>query len=391
MYPHQSDRLTAVLEREGLEALVASAPENIAYITGFRSLAQSIYRRTPLFAVFSRRGTALVVPLIEIAAVAAEALDVGHVLGYGEFFLDDERAAGDLARRVRDWTEKPAASAADALAAALDTLGIRRGPVGLDDAYLAFDAWHRAGERLAPMKVVAAGTFLAEARKVKGPYEIECLDRALRVAEESLNAVVQGLQPGMSEREAVTHYDKEVIARGGHPYATIIAFGDRSAIPASYPSERTLRAGDIVRLEVGCVLRGYYADVARTAVAGTASERHEQVHAAIDAGLTAAVDTIREGVSAARVFDAALAATRAAGLSRYQRHHVGHGIGLEPYEPPTLAPGDDTPLEPGMVLRLETPYYLLGWAGMNAMDTVLVGRTGARIMNRSARGLVLLD
>ncbi|MBI1734089.1 MAG: aminopeptidase P family protein [Candidatus Rokubacteria bacterium] len=391
MYPHQAERLTSVLEREGLEALIASAPENIAYVTGFRSLSQAIYRRTPLFAVFARSGTALVVPVIDVAAVAAASVDAGHVLAYGEFFFDYHEAPGDLGRRVRDWTASPSPSAADALARALETLGVRRGPVGLDDGHLAFDAWHRAGERLAPMKVIAAGTHFAESRMVKSPYELETVERALHAAEEAANQVVQALAPGMTEREAVALYERALRERDASAYVTIIAFGDRSAIPAPYPSDRALKPGDLVRLELGAALRGYCAHVARTAVAGAATARHESLHRSIQMGVEAAIDAIKPGVRADRVFDAAVAATREHGLPDYRRHHVGHGIGLEPYEPPVFAAGDDTELEPGMVVRVEAPYYLIGWGGMNLMETVLVIRGGGRVMNRSARGLVVLD
>jgi Xaa-Pro dipeptidase len=390
MYPHQRDRLTAVLEREGLEALVASAPENIVYITGFRSLSQAIYRRTPLFAVFAARGTALVLPVIDVPAAAA-GVDVDHVIAYGEFHLDDDRASGELGRRVREWTAKPALTAADALAQALEALDVRRGPIGLDDGYLAFDAWHRAGERLAPMRVVAAGTYFTEARRVKSPYELECLERALVSAEEAINEVVQMLRPGVTERDAVKLYEKELVERGAAPFASVIAFGERSAIPAPYPSDRALKPRDVVRLEVGAVFKGYYGDVARTAVAGEVVARQESLHEAIHAGLEAAIAAIKPGVSAERVFETAIAATRETGLREYRRHHVGHGIGLEPYEPPTLAAGEDTELEQGMVLRVETPYYVVGWGGMNVKDTVLVTRSGTRVLNRSARGLVVLD
>jgi Xaa-Pro aminopeptidase len=391
MYPHQTDRLTTVLDREGLDALIASAPENIAYVTGFRSLPQSVYRRTPLFAVFTRRDSALVLPAIEVAAAAAAGVDAGHVIPYGEFFFDFDERPGDVGRLIREWTARAAASAADALAAALDALDVRRGAVGLDDGYLAFDAWHRAGERLAPLKVVAAGTFFTEARRVKGPYELECLQRALHLSEEALNALIQDLRPGMTEREATTLYEKAVLDRGGVPSLSIVAFGDRSAIPAPWPSDRALRTNEIVRLEVGAVYNGYHANVARTAIAGDALARPEALHRAIQTGVEAAIDTITTGVRADHVFDAAVAATRAAGLPEYRRHHVGHGIGLEPFEPPTVAAGEDTELEAGMVLRVETPYYLVGWGGMSVMETVLVMQKGSRVMNRSARGLILLD
>jgi len=82
---------------------------------------------------------------------------------------------------------------------------------------------------------------------------------------------------------------------------------------------------------------------------------------------------------------------RAAGLLGYEPDRVGHGIGLEPREPPDLARGVATPLEVGEVLRVELVWIEPGWAGLGVAETVLVGRSGARVMNRSARGLVVLD
>lgn len=391
MYPHQTDRLNQVLERESLEALVATAPENIAYVTGFRSLSQAIYRRTPLFAIFTRRGSALVVPVIEAPAVADAAVDVEHVITYGEFHLDLESATGDAARRVREWSASPRSNAADALAAALDALGVRSGPVGLDDTSLAFDAWHRASQRLASLHVRAAGSDFTEARMVKGPYEIECLERALHVLEDGANAVIQALEPGMAERDAVRLHEKTVTEKGALPYISIVAFAERGAIPAAYASDRLLRMGDLVRLEIGCVFRGYCAALARTAVMGQPSEPQEHAYEAVHAGLEAALRSMKPGATAGHVYDAAVTTTRDGGLSGYRRHHVGHGIGLDPFEPPLLASGDDTELEEGMVLRVETPYYRIGWGAVTVMDTVLVTRGGCRGMNRSARGLISLD
>jgi Xaa-Pro dipeptidase len=389
MYPHQTERLTQVLEREGLEALVAAAPENIAYITGFRSLAQAIYRRTPHFAVFTRRGTALVVPVIELPAVATEAGHVAHVSAYGEFHLEHDERPGDVGRRVR--AVAPRASAADALAAALDSLDVREGPVGLDDSTLPFDVWHRASERLRPLKVVAAGTYFTEARMIKSPYEIECLERSLHIAEEAANAVVQMLRPGVSEHDAVTVFEETVVKKRARPYCSIIAFGDHAAVPGSSPTDRRLKLGELVRLEVGCEWKGYYSAVARTAIMGSPTERQERTYEAAQAGLTEAIDTVRPGVAAGTVFETAIRAARDAGLERYRRHHVGHAIGLEPFEPPLLAAGEDTEIQQAMVLRVEAPYYVIGWGGVTVMDTVLVTRTGTHTLNRAAKALIALD
>jgi len=104
----------------------------------------------------------------------------------------------------------------------------------------------------------------------------------------------------------------------------------------------------------------------------------------------AGLDAIRPGVDGGAVFEAAVAAVRAAGLPEFRRHHVGHGIGLEPAEAPWLRPGGER-LEAGMVLRVEAPYYELGAFGVTVKETVLVTRSGASVINRSHRGLVVLD
>jgi Xaa-Pro dipeptidase len=282
------------------------------------------------------------------------------------------------------------ASAADAVAAALAALGTRGGRLGLDDDSLPAARVTALGERVPAFKLTSASTAFAEARAVKGPYEIDCLQRALHVAEEGINTVLGLLAAGVTEREAATAFEHEVTRKGATPYCTIIAFGAGSAVPAPWPSDRALRSGDLVRFDLGCIVEGYRSDVARMAVLGEPTARQQSVFDALYAGVGAALDAVRPGVDGGAVFGAAVAAVRAAGVPTFDRHHVGHGIGLATVETPRLAPGGGV-LEMGAVLRVETPYYVVGEAGLNVKETVLVTRTGGHVMNRSQRGLVVLD
>jgi Xaa-Pro aminopeptidase len=111
----------------------------------------------------------------------------------------------------------------------------------------------------------------------------------------------------------------------------------------------------------------------------------------VAAGLETAIAAVRPGAIVGEIFASTVAAVRAAGLPQYDRHHVGYGIGLDPREAPILAPGRIAALEQGTVLRLETPYYEHGWGGAQLKETVLVTQTGSRVMNRSRRGLLVLD
>jgi Xaa-Pro aminopeptidase len=390
MYPHQLERLTGVLDQAGLEALVATTPANIDYVTGFRSLTQEVYG-TRQTAVFTRRGTALVVPAVDLASIVVDAVEVDHVACYGGFVADYADPPGELEGRIRALAGAKAASPAHALAGVLDALGVSGGRIGLDEGLVTPQAWQRVVARLGPREVVPAVDHFLEARRVKGPFEIERLGRALHIAEEALNAVIQVLKPGVTEREAALLYDQEARKRGGHPYGVIIAMGERAALPGPYPTARALRTGDLVRLDVGCVSRGYHAEVARTAVMGAPSPRQETAHNAIQAGLEELLAVAKPGVPAAQLHQVAVATIRGAGLPTFTRYHLGHGIGLEPYERPKLADGIATPLETGEILRIEAPYYQHGGIGLNVKDTVLVTTSSVSVLNRSARGLIVLD
>jgi Xaa-Pro dipeptidase len=390
MYPHQAERLDGALEHLGVQALVAASAANVAYVTGFRTLSRDASPATEVFAVYARTGTALVIPAIDAAALAAGDVEVDHVVCHGRFHVDVAERADPAARRAVELTAAALASPADAVASALRALGVADGAVGIDSVPLTELTARAIAERLEKAKVQSASVALAEARVVKGPYEIECLQQALWRAEESIHEVLGELNAGITEREAAAVYERAVARRGARPSATIIAFGPSSALPATSPGDRALRAGDFVRFDVGCVFKGYHAEVARMALRGEPTPLQQARYDAVEAGIDAALATIRPGAASRSVYDAAIAAVRAAGLPEFRRHHVGHGIGLDPAEPPWLAP-DGPALEAGMVIRVEAPFYELGAAGIHVKETVLVNQGGAAVMNRSNRGLVVLD
>ena len=390
MYPHQTERLDGALARLGVQALVAASAANVAYVTGFRSPSREAYPATEVFAVYARTGSALVVPAIDAAAVAAADVEADHVVCHGRFHVDVAERADPAARRAAELMAASVTSPADAVASALRALGIADGALGLDAAPLTESTARALAERLASAKIQSASDALAGARAVKGPYEIECLQQALWRAEESIHEVLGELEAGITEREAADVYERAVARRGARPAASIIAFGSSSALPATAPGDRALRAGDLVRFDVGCVFKGYHAEVARMAVLGEPTTGQQARYDAVEAGVDGALAAIRPGAASRNVYEAAIAAVRAAGIPGFRRHHVGHGIGLEPAEPPWLAP-DGPGLEAGMVLRVETPFYELGGAGLHVKETVLVNQNGAAVMNRSNRGLVVLD
>jgi Xaa-Pro aminopeptidase len=360
MYPHQAERLDGALARLGVHAIVAASAANVAYVTGFRSLSREANPAT--FAIYARSGTALVIPAVDAAAYAAGDVQADHVVCHGRCHVELAERADEAARRAAELMVAAAASPADALLMALRALGVADGAIGLDSSPLAEATARAVVERLHTAKIHPASDSLSEARLVKGPYEIDCLQQGLRIAEEAIHDVLGELIAGITEREAAAVYARALERRGARPSATVIAFGANTALPVATPGDRPLRAGDFVRFDVGTVFKGYHAEVARMAILGEPTAGQEARYNAVEAGVDAALATIRPAAAARIVFEAATGAVRAAGIPAFRQHEVGHGIGLEPIERPWLAP-DGPPLEAGMVLRVEIPVYELGPRG----------------------------
>jgi Xaa-Pro aminopeptidase len=390
MNSHVQARLSGVLEAEGLDAIVATTTENLYYVTGFRSISHALFRGLELYGVFTRRGTGLVVPFIDTTGVAADEIAVDRLACYGKFFFEYADDPGAVGRKIRQWTAAPAASPADALAAVLGDLGVPGGRVGLDEANIFPATWRRLEERLTSVTLVPGYQLLRGARAVKSAEEVARLERAALIAEDGIAAVLGMLKAGVTEHEAAHVFEQEVLRRGASPFFTVVTMGERAALADVYASERALRPGDLVRFDLGCVYQGYRSDISRTAVLGRPTDKQARYYAGILAGERAAIAAMKPGVLVSDIFDLAVRTTRESGIPHYQRHHVGHGIGLEPYDPPTINAAARVPLEPGMVFCVETPYYEHGWGGVQVEDAVEITTAGARRLTRSGQDLAIL-
>ncbi len=390
MNDHVKTRLGQVLEAESLDALVATTTENLYYLTGFRSISHALFRGLELYGVFTRRGTGLVIPFIDTTGAAAGEIAVDQLACYGKFFFEYAEDPGVIGLKIRQWTAAPAASPADALATVLGDLGVLGRRIGVDEANVFPQAWQRLEERLAGTTLVPAYQLLRRARMVKSPEEVARLERAAQIAEDGIAAVLSMLKPGVTEAEAAQVYEQEVLRRGASPFFTVITIGERAALADVYPSERALRPGDLVRFDLGSIWQGYRSDISRTAVLGRPTEKQSRYYSAILAGEQAAIAAMKPGVPVSQIFDLAVRVTRERGIPHYQRHHVGHGIGLEPYDPPTINAATTTPLEPSMVFCVETPYYEHGWGGVQVEDAVEITPSGARRLTRSSQDLAII-
>jgi Xaa-Pro aminopeptidase len=292
--------------------------------------------------------------------------------------------------RIREITSKPAAGPGEALREVLDGFGVLGRRIALDEAGVYPATWQRLTEQLAGTPITPAYAHFRIARMVKSSREVALLEKAARIAEDGIAAIWGMLKAGVTEREAAIAFEQEVIRRGAQTFFTVVTMGHRAALADVYASDTALRAGDLIRLDLGCVYQGYRSDISRTAVLGTPTEKQLRYYNAARDGEKAAIAAMKPGVPVSQIFETAMAVTREHGMPHYQRNHVGHGIGLEPYDPPTINAAGQTVLEPGMVFCVETPYYEHGWGGIQVEDAVEITAAGVRRLTQSSQELHIL-
>ena len=375
-------RAQALMSKDNLAALVATAPENVTYTSGFWAMSQWIRRGPQAYAVHPAPGfgePCIITTTGALDLVADQNPPVAAVQRYGFFVLEVDAAAGldPVQERLRELlAQEDGGDPVAALVKALQARGLDGARVGIDEygippAYLA-----KVREALPRTTFVPAWEVFRQIRAIKTPEEVARLRGSAQIAEKSIAAALAVARPGASELDLAAAFHTTTIREGASPVLGCIGTGPRSALPNAQPTDRRLVAGDVIRFDVGGRYRHYRADIARIATLGEPAAKLKRYHHAIRAGMLRAIEAMKPGARCADIFTLAVDTVRKEGLSHYRRNHVGHGIGLDGYDPPNLTPSSTETLEEGMVLCVETPYYELGFAGLQVEDTVLVGKDG---------------
>ncbi len=240
---------------------------------------------------------------------------------------------------------------------------------------------------------VSNSRLVADLRMIKSRAEIECIRRASRLAEGVLADMTGNLGSGQTEQAVAARIDYEFKLRGaeGASFAPIVLFGPRSSLPHGMPGARTPEKGDVVLIDMGCVLDGYCSDLTRTFTYGTIPGTwFEEIYTITLNAQQAALGAVKPGVGCAEVDAVARAIISDAGYGDQFGHGLGHGVGLEVHEAPRLNRQSDTMLRPGMVVTVEPGIYLPGKGGVRIEDLVVVTEDGCEILTRSSKELEVL-
>ena len=344
------------LEDAGLDALLIGHLPGVRYLTGFSgSAGLLLFSRTRAVLVTDTRyATQAVEEAGDAAEVSVETSDVWERLG---------KALGALRPK---------------------TLAVEADHFTLRDAERLGRAWTG---RVEPVR-----GHIEALRAVKDPEEVEAISRAVRVAAESLDAILPGIRPGQSELAIAGRLEAALRERGSerHPFPTIVASGPRSALPHAGTSERAVRPNELLLLDFGAQVDGYCADLTRTVVVGRADARQREVWEAVRAAQEAALSGLRPGMTGREADALARNLLEARGMGLAFSHSLGHGLGLEVHEDPRLSRTAGEPVPAGAVVTVEPGAYFENWGGVRLEDDVLLTAGGARCLSDPAGSLLEL-
>jgi Xaa-Pro aminopeptidase len=358
---HQARRARAqeLIAEVGADAALITSAQNVRYVTGLAS-----------------SNAAVLIPASGSPILATDS----------RYALAAERDCPDAELIVERFIEPR-------LAAEMATRGFHT---------VAFEAHEMTVERHSELAAKARGVTLVpfgrkveELRMIKDASELELLATACRISSQALADVFPLIRPGLTERALAAALDRRMAELGAErpAFETIVASGPNGALPHHSPTDRPLRRGDLVTMDFGALFGGYHADMTRTVALGEPAGWQREIYELVAAAQRAGIDALRPGAEVAEVDAASRDLIRDAGHGEHFQHGLGHGVGLEVHEAPTIGYGRTGKLATRVPVTVEPGIYLPGKGGVRIEDVLVVGAgaaDGAAFLTTTTRELLVL-
>jgi Xaa-Pro aminopeptidase len=350
----RAGRLRAELDAAGCDAVLVTSLVNIRYLTGFTGSAARLLV-TPDELLFVTDGR------------------------YRDQAAEQLAAAGVAARIEVTNTE-----AREVVAGAASGVG----RIGLEAEAVTWAEQRRyAAEWFAGAEVLPTEGLVDALRRVKDAGEVARIEAAAIIADHALADVRHRLAEEPMEQEVALELDTVIrrLGAAGNSFETIVGSGPNGAKPHARPGSRRIRDGDLVVVDFGAVVDGYYSDMTRTIQVGSPSPTQARMYEVVLAAQQAGVDAVAAGVVTSAIDGACRAVIDEAGWGDAFLHATGHGVGLEIHEWPRVAATGDATLAPGHVVTVEPGVYLPEHGGVRIEDTVVVTADGCRALTHTAK------
>ncbi|MEI7024682.1 M24 family metallopeptidase [Paenibacillus sp. y28] len=356
MIAERLKRLRTALAEQGLPALLISNPYNRKYITGFTGSSGYVLvtdRDAILFTDFRYREQApKQAPLYRI--------------------VEHEPRAMLSVRQV------------------LQELGISE--LGFEQNGVTYGAFLSFAEDLKGIQLLPTDSIVEKLRMIKDAAELKIMQEAVELADRAFTHILGYIKPGAKERDIALELEFFLRKNGaaGTSFDTIVASGERSALPHGVASDRVLQPNEFVKLDFGALYQGYCSDITRTVFIGKPTDRHKEIYRIVLEAQLHALANLRPGMTGREGDSLTRDIITKYGYGDCFGHGTGHSLGMQIHEAPRLSQTCDTVMEPGMTMTVEPGIYISGFGGVRIEDDIVFTETGIRILTHSSKEFLCL-
>ncbi len=357
-YKQRMERLIEKMSTISINGVLLTNPASVQYFTGLNLVSSERL----LYSLVDINGNVVIfAPKLEINQAKDEA-KLGEIM--------------EVPRGLK---------AFDAILEYIKSKSIRN--LGIEGSKVPYSAAQRLMDN--EIKLQDISNIIAYIRSKKDSIELENIIRAITITEQAFDVAKSMIMEGVKELDIMNAVISEMINNNAEwiAFIPIVVSGARAAYPHGSSSNKILRDMEMVVIDLGARVNGYCSDLTRTFIVGRPDEKVKELHQIITGAIDEALDAISSNIKASEVDKVARQFIEKKGYGEYFTHGLGHGIGLEVHEYPTLSAYSEDVLEEGHIVTIEPGIYIPGFGGIRIEEDVLVTKHGYQLLSRYPRDL----
>lgn len=264
--------------------------------------------------------------------------------------------------------------------------------VGFESTHLTFHQLEQLKETLQGVNFVSVPERIEKLTMIKTPDEIAKIKKACEITDKVFTKLLEVIKPGMQEREVsaeISYWHKKYGAEKDS-FDPIVASGWRGALPHGAATDKVIETGEMVTLDFGCIYDGFCSDLTRTISVGNPSDEMKKIYDTVLKAQTLAIEAAKEGINTKELDNIARNYINNAGYEGKFGHGLGHGLGIEVHEMPSLSQRVDINIPANAVVTIEPGIYIEGLGGIRIEDDIMITANGCEIFNKSPKDLIII-
>ncbi|WP_226036864.1 M24 family metallopeptidase [Aquibacillus saliphilus] len=361
------ETMTAWMNEKNIEVSFLNSVENVYYLSNFYT---DPHERLMGIFIFRQDQPLFILPAMEVGQLQDSGWQY-EIIGYSDHENPWELIQSSLKKRNLTKVET----------------------VAIEQEVLSYGRSKEISSLFPEAKLVSVEDKLNEMRVVKDTNEINIIRRAATMADFGVKTGIDALVEGITEMEVLAKIEYELKKKGIREmsFSTMVLFGEKSGDPHGNPGDRKLKPGDMVLFDLGVVLDGYCSDITRTVAFKSISDKQKEIYNTVLKAEVASLEKSKPGTRIGDLDTVAREIISDAGYSDYFPHRIGHGMGINVHEFPSMNHLNDGVLKEGMVYTIEPGIYIPGMGGVRIEDDVLVTADGFETLTKFPKELQIIN